>query len=178
MVKPWREVCKLSPVDPARDGCCVGTERWLSDPRGLEELRDAARAAESSGGFWSAGGIGSPLAAATSWFSVQESSWSWRPCQNGASRRSIYVQSVAVVRIKELFPTYHQLPHDWFTKVLSASVRAQRNQISTINPLLSGTPLSLHFSCRPLFLKFPRISFGSRLPPLRGIWRIGTMRVT
>lgn len=43
----------------------------------------------SSSGTSSAAGMGLPLAAATSWFSVHESEWSFRPRQKGAIRRSI-----------------------------------------------------------------------------------------
>lgn len=43
----------------------------------------------SSTGISSGAGIGRPLAAATSWFSVHESEWSFKPLQNGAILRSI-----------------------------------------------------------------------------------------
>ena len=43
----------------------------------------------SSTGISSAAGIGRPLAAAASWFSVHDSEWSLRPLQNGAIRLSI-----------------------------------------------------------------------------------------
>lgn len=43
----------------------------------------------SSGGISSGAGSGRPLTTATSWCSVHVSSWSSRPFQNGASRRSI-----------------------------------------------------------------------------------------
>lgn len=43
----------------------------------------------SSTGISSGAGMGRPLAAATSWFSVHESEWSFNPLQNGAILRSI-----------------------------------------------------------------------------------------
>ena len=45
--------------------------------------------ASTSGGIWSAGGIGRPFAAATSWYSVHSESKSSRPRQKGAMQRII-----------------------------------------------------------------------------------------
>lgn len=75
----------------------------------------------------SGAGIGRPLAAATSWYSVQDSEKSLRPLQKGANRRSIcYNVSVwgyaKVVHSSE----YHQLPDDDFVEVFRSRIRSQR----------------------------------------------------
>ena len=65
----------------------------MDKPRGrslsLSEDGRFVKRYSSSGGTWSAGGIGRPLAAAISWCSAQFSEKSFRPFQYGASRRSI-----------------------------------------------------------------------------------------
>ena len=49
----------------------------------------------SSAGIASAAGSGRPRATATSWCSVHEVEWSLRPRQNGANRRSIWLNEYA-----------------------------------------------------------------------------------
>jgi hypothetical protein len=72
----------------------IGTVRLLrfgSELRGFHAgLRCLLGRDGSSGGMSSAAGSGRPLTTATSWCSVQVSSWSSSPFQKGASRRSIY----------------------------------------------------------------------------------------
>jgi hypothetical protein len=71
----------------------IGTVRLLrfgSELRGFHDgLRWLVGRGDSSGGMSSAAGSGRPLTTATSWCSVHVSSWSSRPFQKGASRRSI-----------------------------------------------------------------------------------------
>lgn len=72
----------------------IGTVRLLrfgSELRGFHAgLRWLLGRGGSSGGISSGAGRGRPLTTATSWCSVQVSSWSSRPFQKGASRRSIW----------------------------------------------------------------------------------------
>lgn len=64
--------------------------RFGSELRGFHAtLRWLVGRGGSSGGISSAGGSGLPLTTATSWCSVHVSSWSSRPFQKGAKRRSI-----------------------------------------------------------------------------------------
>jgi len=53
------------------------------------DCEDSGRGISSSGGVWSGGGMGRPRAAAMIWNSVQLSSLSLSPRQNGAIFRSI-----------------------------------------------------------------------------------------
>lgn len=79
----WSEAvdCVLPPI---------GTVRLLKFcDEGTGDCEESGRGISSSGGVWSGGGIGRPLAAATIWNSVQLSSLSLRPRQNGAIFRSI-----------------------------------------------------------------------------------------
>ena len=64
--------------------------RVFSDTGRLESLFGGS-SGESWFGISSAAGIGRPFAAATSWCSVQESEWSFRPRQKGAILLSICV---------------------------------------------------------------------------------------
>jgi hypothetical protein len=68
----------------------VSLFRLGSELRGFHAgLRCLLGRGGSSGGISSAAGSGRPFTTATSWCSVQVSSWSSSPFQNGASRRSI-----------------------------------------------------------------------------------------
>jgi len=68
----------------------VSLFRFGSEPRGFHAvLRWAFALGGSSGGIASAAGSGRPFTTSTSWCSVHVSSWSSRPLQKGASRRSI-----------------------------------------------------------------------------------------
>ena len=135
----------------------MGTVRcWrvLSDT-GLLESPFGGGSGDSSLGISSAAGIGRPFAAATSWFSVQESEWSLRPRQKGAILRSIYTYQKPPKRVP--LRTYHQPPNDGLAIILNACVYALCNKKASIHMLITHAPCPLLFSCHPLPLHFPRL---------------------
>lgn len=88
-------------AEPALERLCSEAAERVRPPMGTVRLlrfwTDAAgesddesgRGISSSGGVWSAGGMGRPRAAAIIWGSVHWSSTSFKPRQNGAILRSI-----------------------------------------------------------------------------------------
>jgi hypothetical protein len=72
-------------------GSCCGIETVCGTVFGVEApgVFSFGFTAFGNGGGSSGGGNGRPLATAMSWLSVHESSRSFNPFQNGASRRSI-----------------------------------------------------------------------------------------
>lgn len=90
-----------------------------------------------------------------------------RSVRSNLSRRvPAYVQSVDMISLVGGKPirliSYLKLPHDRLAEVFWTGVHSKRNQVATIDPLFTQTPLSLFQPCLPFTLYFPRFSLLSR----------------
>lgn len=123
-----------------------------------EALGDAGLGMNSSGGCSSAAGMGRPRPAQMSWYSVQLSSLSLRPRQNGAILRSIWAKVRQQCGDQSATPvesTHLQLPDNLFVKVFGACICSQRHEVSAIDVLLFERPLAFLFAGDPLALESP-----------------------
>lgn len=147
-----------------------------------DACEDEEQGMSSSGGVWSAGGIGRPLAAATIWWSVHVSEKSSSPRQKGASFLSICRIGEIISVLYRMGPpgtamcpgtfgdgqSYLELPDDGLCEVFGPNINTHGHQVSSIDMLFLETLLAVFYAVDPLTLQPPCFPLGLCLASLVG----------